>query len=86
MTIRGFLAERVDKAEHGGGRGSNGGARRMRVNRGGASCDGNGVVGSSIVGGEEAYFWENIGDREGGFTGEGRLSSRLVGIVDNSDG
>lgn len=101
IATRGFLAEWVDKAEHGGGSGSNGlcdeGWRRARgMSRGGASCDGNGVVEGSVVGGEKAYFWENIVGREGGCTSEGRLklrlrlglrlSMRFVGIVDNPDG
>lgn len=99
IATRGFLAEWVDKAEHGGGSGSNGlcdeGWRRARgMSRGGASRDGNGVFEGSVVGGEEAYFWENIVGREGGCTGEGRLNLRLrlrlrlrfAGIVDNPDG
>lgn len=74
VATGGFPAKWIDKAEYGGRRGRNvlccRGAGGM--SGGGASCDGNGVVETSVFGGEEAYFWENIVCREGRCTVERR--------------
>jgi hypothetical protein len=52
---------------------------------GGAGRDGKGVVEASILGGEEAYFWEDIVCSGGGCPAEGSWSMTFVGVVYNAE-
>lgn len=89
VTTGGFLAEWVDKPEHGGGRRGDGlcvgvSGRVWGMGGGGTGGDRNCVVEASVLGGDEAYFWKDIVCSDRGCTVEGSWSMGFVTIVDKA--